>query len=120
MSNKVNAEHLQEWVNSLPGSKGSKRENGRFWVSDGLPTLDINREMFPPGSNARYPEGVVGIRTDDDFFCAAALPWRYRDLPASVIAPILWPDVLARVAEKNLTFDYNPDTGYIHLDIEIA
>lgn len=116
MSNKVNAEHLREWVNALPISEGGKRDGGKFWVSDGLPTLDINREMFPPGTNKDYPEGAVGIRTDDDFFCVAALPWRYRDLSASVIAPILWADVL----ERNLCFEFNPDSGYLHFDIEIA
>ena len=120
MSNKVNEEHLREWVEALPVSEGSKRGEGRFWVSDGLPTLDINREMLPPGTNPRYPEGVVGIRTDDDFFCAAALPWCYRDLPASVIGPILWPQVLKRVEKNNMTFEFNPDSGYLYVDIEIA
>jgi hypothetical protein len=120
MSNKVNEEHLRKWASSLPSSEGGKRSDGRFWVADGLPTLDINREMLPPGTNARYPEGVVGIRTDDDFFSAAALSWRYRDLPASVIAPILWPYVLDRAEENMAPFEFNPDSGYLYVDIEIA
>lgn len=38
------------------------------------------------------PQGDFGIRTDDDFWCIAHLPKKYRYLHIKDIAPILWPN----------------------------
>jgi hypothetical protein len=72
--------------------------------TENIPTLDFNREMFAPGQNEKFPEGVVGIRTDDDFWSVAALPWKFQDLPLDVIVSTLWP----RAADaKGYTIGYD-------------
>jgi hypothetical protein len=66
-----------------------------FYEPDGLPGLDFNREFVQPGEQAGFPDGVIGIRVDDDFWCVAAIPLSYADVPLIDIVRILWPDYAA-------------------------
>jgi hypothetical protein len=56
------------------------------------PFGDFNRELGRPGTNPSFPEGVVGIRCDDDFWQLAALPWTFHSLSLPEIVSVLWPD----------------------------
>lgn len=58
-----------------------------------MPFSDFNREVVPPGTNPKYPEGAVGIRMDWDFWTAAVLPYRFVGLDCMTIVRTLWPDV---------------------------
>ena len=69
-----------------------------------FPGLDFNRELVPPGTFSKYPEGAVGIRVDDDFWAMAALPWKYADTPLFRIVKELWPECVA----EGVT--YGPDS----------
>jgi hypothetical protein len=67
-----------------------------YWAAadkdeDTLPGLDFNRDLEPPGKNEHFPDGVVGIRCDGDFWAVAALPWSYRDTPLPELVADLWP-----------------------------
>ena len=55
---------------------------------------DFNREIIRPGWQDDYPDGVIGIRVDDDFWVVAALPYEeYKDVAIKDIVAELWPDV---------------------------
>lgn len=58
-----------------------------------LPCYDFNRELQAPGQNPHYPNGVVGIRVDDDFWVVAELPWSYRDWTLEALVDDLWPEI---------------------------
>ena len=72
---------------------GKVRRSGDWWVSIDPHFDDFNREIIEPNINETYPEGAVGIRTDDDFWQVAALPLKFRELTIQEIVPILWPDI---------------------------
>lgn len=55
------------------------------------PGSDFTRELAAPGTNATFPEGAVGIYIDDDFWCVAALPWAWREVPLAELVGTLWP-----------------------------
>lgn len=64
------------------------------WWYHGTPGFnDFNRELCPPGVMDTLPDGGVGIRSDDDFWTEAILPWRFRGLPVQVIVGVLWPGI---------------------------
>lgn len=70
-----------------------------YWAVDEDDSLlqiysDFNRELVPPGINETFPEGAVGVRVDDDFWTAAALPWSWADVPIEEIVRRLWPSKL--------------------------
>lgn len=67
---------------------------GQPWWYHGTPGFnDFNRELCSPGVLDDLPDGGVGIRSDDDFWTEAILPWRFRDLPIETIVAVLWPDI---------------------------
>jgi hypothetical protein len=82
-----------------------------YWVTgcgeDALGNYcDFCKEIVPPGSSDIFPDGVVGIRVDTDFWAVAALPYRFRDLPTPVIVAELWPEAL-----KEARLQFWPDSG---------
>lgn len=87
------------------GSTGFK--NGKYWVSSRVPCFDFNKEIVIPGVSETYPEGAVGIRTDDNFFAVAVIPYEYRDTSVQDIVEVLFSD---RYEEEDVSkFSYNPD-----------
>lgn len=93
-------QELLEW------SKG-KIKAEPYGYSDEIPSHDFNREMFAPGQHPKYPDGVVGIRTDDDFFVVAALPWKFKNLSVQNIVSTLWPDI-AQTQDYTVSYDRGP------------
>lgn len=78
-----------------------------WYAKDDLPGLDFNREIIEPGTHDKYPDGVLGIRVDDDFWAVAALPLaEYRDKPLPEIVNELWPTYVGEAT-------YAPDSGTI-------
>ena len=80
-----------------------------YWYdnnSDNLISLDFNRELHPPGTYDEYPDGVVGIRMDDDFWACAALPWEYHNKPVEEIVYELWPEL-----KNDPSVEFKPDSG---------
>lgn len=98
------AEELREWAKT---HERDTRRGTLYWWSMSLPTLDINRELLYPGTHTKFPEGAVGVRTDDDFFAVAVLPWKFLPLSTLSIVEILWPSVIT-----DPRFDIRPDTVY--------
>jgi hypothetical protein len=58
-----------------------------------FPGYDFTKEVIPPGANAKYPNGVVGLRVDDDFWAVAAVPYSFRYLPTGTLVRKLWPQM---------------------------
>lgn len=83
---------LGQLVSQMKPRKGGMR-HGKFWFSKEIPFNDFNREIVHPGVMKKYPSGVLGIRTDGDFWSCAVLPYRFKDLPVERIVAILWPEV---------------------------
>lgn len=79
-----------------------------YWWSPITEGYDFNREIVNPGSHKKYPEGGIGLRTDDDFFAAAILPWKFHALPLLNIVEMLWPGVSSKAK-----FRLNPDSVYV-------
>ena len=79
------------------------RQLDKWWASIDLPfsDCDFNKEVVEPDINEHYPEGVVGIRVDDDSWQVGAIPLEFKDLTIQEIVEVLWPE------EKNPSF--NPD-----------
>lgn len=88
----MNDNRQAELTNRLRGFKLSPAEP-YFWYEkvDEMPGHDFTRELIKPSKE--WPEGVVCIRVDDDFWSMAALPWEYRRLPLAVVVEILWPEI---------------------------
>ncbi len=85
-----------------------------YWINDGsLPGLDFNRDLQEPGTNAHFPEGVVGIRADGDFWSVAALPWKYRTWELRDIIAELWPEYIDQAS-------FEPDHGSVEQRIRFA
>ena len=57
--------------------------------------FDLNKEV-------NHQTKLVGIRSDDNFFIEAVLPYKFKDLTVEEIVGILWPN------ETDFTF--NPDS----------
>lgn len=67
---------------------------------------DFNKDIVPPGINETFPDGVVGVRVDDDFWVVAALPYdEYVDTPIEDIVAEFWP--------THTNIKYNQDTSNI-------
>lgn len=75
------------------GEDGVARiEEGKFfYITELLPGFDFNREIVRPNINPAYPEGVMGIRVDGNFYPVAALPAMYIGLPLQTVVRTLWP-----------------------------
>ena len=54
---------------------------------------DFTKEVIEPGNNPAFPDGAVGLRVDDDFWIAAALPYEYRTRPTEEIVREFWPEL---------------------------
>ena len=67
---------------------------GAWWFSNPPFDYEMNRELCSPGIHAGYPDGVLAIRTDGDFWVDAKLPWRFSELSLQEVAGVLWPDTL--------------------------
>lgn len=84
-----------------------------FVHRDGLPGIDFCRELFAPGENADFPDGVVGIRVDDDFWSVAALPWSYARKSLADVVAEFWPHY---AREAQLCPDHGtPEQALYHL-----
>jgi hypothetical protein len=64
-----------------------------YWAYDNVsvPFDDFNKEIFHPGVHPDFPDGVLGIRADDNFWQVALLPYRFHELSMESIAQIVWP-----------------------------
>lgn len=83
--------------------------NKPYWYdedSNNLICLDFNREIHPPGTYDEYPDGVVAIRMDDDFWTCAVLPWEYHIKSVEEIVYELWPEL-----RGNSEVEFKPDSG---------
>lgn len=67
--------------------------DGPWWYHATPGYSDFNRELCPPGVLDGLPDGGVGVRSDDDFWTEAILPWEFRSLTIQEIATVLWPNV---------------------------
>ena len=76
-----------------------------FTVSTDLPSLDFNKEIVEPGTHREFPQGVIGIRVDDDFWQVGLLPYYYKGIPIEEIVEEFWTDLTSRAT-------YNKDTHY--------
>lgn len=66
-----------------------------YWVmpsDEDMPFDDFNREIVTPGLLPEFPDGAVGVRVDDDFYCIAALPFKeYIGVTIQEIVKEFWP-----------------------------
>jgi hypothetical protein len=93
-------QEVADWAASV------KDQEGPYGFTDPA-TMDFNREMFAPGEHEKYPEGVIIIRTDDDFWAAASLPWKFKDIGIISLVYSLWPE-LALNYKLSFNFDSGP------------
>lgn len=56
-----------------------------------LPCYDFNRELVYPNTHPKHRDGCIFVRTDDDFFVVAALPWEFNEISIGDIVAVLWP-----------------------------
>lgn len=63
-----------------------------YWVAPDPGYRDFNREVIAPNDDC--PEGMIGIRTDDNFYIVATLPYRFLALTCEEIVAILWPNIV--------------------------
>lgn len=102
---------LEEFKLSLikQRAKGSvyKDVKGHWIAPQDLPFTDFNKEIYHPGTNKNYPDGVVGIRVDDNFWAVGAIPYEFKDISIQEIVATLWPHYVEEA-------EYLPDeTGEI-------
>jgi len=66
-----------------------------YWAAEyeDVMAYDFNRELVLPGQVAKFPNGTIGIRVDNDFFVVAALPLSWRNIPLTVLVANLWPEI---------------------------
>lgn len=76
-----------------PGEEGLVLRKGKWWIAQRLAGHDFCKEILEPGTNENLPDGAVGIRTDDDFWIAAELPYRFKDLDCATLVSIAWPHI---------------------------
>jgi hypothetical protein len=88
-------------------------EKPYYVETDGLPGLDFNREIIPPGTNEAFPEGAIGIRVDGDFWAVAALPYSYLEKPLPEIVKEFWPQYMD-------TASFKAESGSVEQKIEFA
>lgn len=85
-----------------------------YWfTSEELPGLDFNREIVEPGKNEKWPDGVLAIRADGDFWVVAAIPLKYRNVPFEHVIKALWP----QYAEEA---EVTPDSGSLEQEVYFA
>ena len=85
--------------------------NKPYWTTkfDDLGWRDFNKEINHPGDNPKFIEGCVGIRTDDDFWVVAVVPYEYKIMDVQDIVFTLWPE-LKGLPPEDLRFE--PDVIY--------
>lgn len=88
----VTTDDLREFIASMSLVDG-QLVFGQWLVNQELGFGYFNKELVGPGILPDYPEGAVGIRSDDDFWIEAILPWRFHKLSLQEIVGVLWPDV---------------------------
>ena len=106
---------LREFITTLPHQEKGNDDNSHAGTEnysyaddyEECPTygLDFNRDLIPPNTSTERPEGIVGIRVDEDFFLVAILPWKYHELNIQEIVQVLWP----RLYNKSI---FRPDSSY--------
>lgn len=85
---------LAAFVAGMPvNEQGIKYSDVWYVVQTNLPAWDFNREIAAPGAMARYPDGALGIRCDDDFWEVAILPHEYTGLSIQDLVAVLWPHI---------------------------
>ncbi|HKF95122.1 MAG TPA: hypothetical protein VKB96_11100 [Gammaproteobacteria bacterium] len=90
----------------LLGWKAESKDAPLYGWHDEIPSWDFNRELFAPGQNPGYPDGVIYIRVDDDFWIVASLPWRFLNTPLDEVVRVIWPSV-----HEAGDYSLKPDTG---------
>lgn len=96
---------LAAFVQAMPVDADDIHRSKPWFVSRRVPTTDFNREFCTPGIAPRFPDGALGIRTDDDFWEVALLPWRFSALSIQDLVAVLWPQYAGEA-------EYNPDSHY--------
>lgn len=85
----TNSNDLRTFVASMTESEGNRRVG--VWGFHEKPAFDdFNKEIVDPG-NALMPEGACGVRSDDNFWTEAILPYRFAGLSIQEIVAVLWP-----------------------------
>jgi hypothetical protein len=52
---------------------------------------DFTKEVIPPGESKEFPDGLVSLHVDDDFWIAAVIPYKYRNNSTEILVRSLWP-----------------------------
>lgn len=91
---------LADWA------RDKKDLNYKYSYNSNPCTHDFTREMYGPGEHDKYPDGVIFIRTDDNFFIDAAIPWKFKDVPIIPIVYTLWTDIVV-----NYKCEFHYDVG---------
>lgn len=95
---------LGVFAKSLRPNKAKTWRTRSGWrASVDTPANDFNREIAAPGANAAFPDGVVRVMCDYDFYEVALLPYRFEPLTCAEIVSALWPEM-----ERVVTY---PDSG---------
>lgn len=79
-------------------------ESRLYWYDPSPPFNDFNREFLYPDSDRLdevdrakilrdYPDGCFQIRADENFWCIANIPIRFRNLTMQEIVSVLWPNI---------------------------
>ncbi len=54
---------------------------------------DFNKQILLPGKEAKLKDGIVIVRSDDDFFKEGLFPYRFHELTIQDIVAVIWPDI---------------------------
>lgn len=82
-----------------------------YYFHNDPPFLDFNKEIVAPGLLDNFPDGVLGIRCDDDFWAVAGLPLEFDELETPEIVEVLWPEFREEAS-------YGPDSITTAEDVE--
>lgn len=88
----ITPDDLRAFVASLPIREEGYLGSGDWSVHIKPGFDDFNKETVQPGGS-ELPDGACGVRSDDDFWTEAVLPFRFSALTIREIVAVLWPDV---------------------------
>lgn len=86
------SEKLSNFLGTMKKRRGVYRK-GEYWfaLQDDVPAHDFNKEILHP--NKKYPDGLLGIRCDCDFWVCAVLPYDFRHHRIETLVKNLWPAI---------------------------
>lgn len=80
---------------------------------DDIPSLDFNREICKPGQSSMWPDGVIGLRVDSDFWVVGIIPYKFLNVPLQEVIAACWPKLVKDASfEKDVEYNHDGSGGF--------